>query len=41
MSQLPTQMKGLVLTHHGDLDALSIRSDILYRFLAQLMLLLR
>ena len=28
MSQLPTQMKGVVLTHHGDLDALSIRSDI-------------
>ncbi|MDO6566107.1 alcohol dehydrogenase family protein [Alteromonas sp. 1_MG-2023] len=28
MSQLPSQMKGVVLTHHGDLDALSIRNDL-------------
>jgi len=28
MSQLPAHMKGVVLTHHGDLDALSIRHDI-------------
>jgi NADPH:quinone reductase-like Zn-dependent oxidoreductase len=28
MSQLPSHMKGVVLTHHGDLDALSFRHDL-------------